>query len=163
MTTTPAKPSRTVTAKCVVCARRFKPARIDAKYCKDACRQFAQRRRDRQPDYALEIEKARMHYWSLMYDEAIRRGVSKSELLSDQTQIVDLNGDVWMGAFPGKPGARWVGNTGCGPHRPGFVGMGAECAPPPWRVPPFVPPGPRHGSSVDKERAAAVAEVESPA
>ena len=121
------KTSRAVTrAKCVVCEKKFKATRKDARYCSAACRQRAARARAGQDDLAREIDAAKAHYWALVRKEAEARGRSVSQVVTEQAQYVDVDGSVYIGG-------RLVGHTT--PHRPGWAAWGLEAAGPPFSPP----------------------------
>jgi hypothetical protein len=124
------KPSRAVTRKCSACGHRF-PGRKDAQYCSGACRQAAQRARNKTTDYAREIEAARLYYWRLVAEAALSRGVPVSRIVTEQAHYVDADGNVYQG-FPGA--GRLVGRTT--PSQPGWAAWGSEAAGPPWDPPP---------------------------
>lgn len=126
------KPLRTVT--CRGCERRFRPARADARYCSDACRQAAHRARRKGDPTDREIEEARVRYWRLIEQRALARGASRSQVVTGEAQYVDLDGTVWMGAGPDGRGGRYAGRIT--PDRPGWAGWGLEAAGPPWSPPP---------------------------
>jgi hypothetical protein len=125
------KPLRAVT-RCVVCQKRFKASRKDARYCSDACRQRAARSRAQVDDLDRQIHDARVLYWTLVRRKAEALGTSPSQVVTAEAQFVDGDGNVYMHG-------RHVGHTE--PHRPGWAGWGLEAAGPPWSP----PPQPREG------------------
>jgi hypothetical protein len=128
------KPSPPVTRpRCVTCGRKFISRRADARYCSGRCRQRANRARQTTADIDREIEAARRQYWALVRRKAEARGVSESQILTAEAQLVDGDGRVFMHG-------RHVGNTT--PHRPGWSAWGLEAggrpfSPPPAGVPPI--------------------------
>lgn len=119
----------TPTQKCATCQRRFTRARADARYCSGACRQRAARARAKLDELDREIEKSRLHYWMLIREKAIALGVEPSQIVTDEAQLVDTEGNVFMHG-------EHVGRTD--PHRSGWGGWGLEVAGPPWSPPPTV-------------------------
>jgi hypothetical protein len=135
------KPSRPVTRRrCVICREHFTARRRDARYCSGKCRQRANRARQVSDDLDREIEVARRYYWALVRLAAESRGVGMSQILTEQSQTVDAQGNVFMGGRMGGmgPGARLVGHTT--PARPGWTAWGLEAAGPPFSPPPFEAP-----------------------
>ena len=126
-------PSRAVTRRtCAGCQQRFRTGRSDQRYCSGACRQRAHRARAKLDDYAREIEAARLHYWTLIYEKAVAAGADVSQVVTDESQFITEDGEVWTGWGPGR-GGRLVGHTE--PHRPGWAAWGLEAAGPPWSPP----------------------------
>lgn len=118
----------------------YKQTRQDTKYCSPACRQKAHRVREDNAgtDLDREIERARLHFWSLVYQKAIATGTTRSEVLTYVANYIDIDGNVFEG-FPGGEG-RWVGKVGPkGMPSDGWETWGLEAAPPPWRPPPIEP------------------------
>jgi hypothetical protein len=134
------KPSRPVTRKCAICRASFTAKRRDARYCSGKCRQRATRARQASDDINREIEAARRYYWALVRLAAEARGVGVSQILTEQSQSVDAQGNVFMGGRLGGlgPGAKLVGRVT--PHRPGWTAWGLEAAGPPFSPPPFEAP-----------------------
>jgi len=131
-------PSRAVTRRtCAGCGQRFRTGRSDQRYCSGACRQRAHRARAQLDSFDRAIEAARLHYWSLVREKALARGVPQSQVVTDEAHFITEDGDVWTGWGPGS-GGRLVGHTE--PHRPGWAAWGLEAAGPPWSAPPAVPP-----------------------
>jgi hypothetical protein len=114
--------------KCLVCERRFTPARRDARYCSPACRQRAHRGRSQQDDLHREIEATRRRYWQLVAQLNAHDG---DQAVTNLSQLVTENGDVYMHG-------KLVGQTT--PHRPGWAAWGLEAAGPPFMPPPAGPP-----------------------
>ena len=119
-------------AICAACQRKFKPKRSDARYCSDACRQAAHRARAKEDELEVEIRRARVRYWRLVAELARARGVKPSVMLTNEAQIVDEHGNVFMyGEHVGRKD----------PHRAGWTAWGLEAAGPPWSPPPNDPEG----------------------
>lgn len=125
--------------KCIVCNAKFSPAREDARYCSARCRQRARRARVDRNDIDQRIEQARLSYWALIVEKARALGRSRSQILTAESQYVDLDGNVWVGGVFGNGAWRLAGKLS-GPSRPGWSGFGIEAAGPPWAPP--GPPGP---------------------
>ncbi len=119
--------SRAVTRnKCVVCGKRFKATRKDARYCTGACRQRASRARNASDDLDREIDAAKAHYWKLIREQAEAKGAPVSQILTEQAQLVTADGNVYIRG-------KHVGHAN--PHRPGWAGWGLEAAGPPFSPP----------------------------
>jgi hypothetical protein len=128
--------SQKVTAKCVVCQKKFKPQRRDARYCSPACRQRSHRSRANLEDLDHEIEAARLHYWKLIAQKAHALGRSMADTMADESQYVDLEGNVFQGSIFNRGGWRWIGKVRQGrAARAGFNSWGLEAAGPPWCPP----------------------------
>ena len=123
------QPLRTVTPnqKCRTCGRRFKPTRSDTRYCSGACRQRAARARSKLDELDRDIEVTRLRYWALIDEKAIALGASESQVVTDESQHVDQDGNVYMHG-------RLVAHTE--PDRPGWAAWGLEAAGAPWSPPP---------------------------
>jgi hypothetical protein len=106
--------------RCVTCGKRFAPARTDAVYCSNGCRQRAYRERANLSDLERELEEARLRYWELFRRLAVATGETNMGAL--ESQFVDEDGNVFMHG-------RQVGKTQ--PHRPGWAGWGLEAGGPP--------------------------------
>jgi hypothetical protein len=130
-----AKASRTVTRpRCITCGKKFISRRGDARYCSGRCRQRANRARHTSADIDNAIEAARLHYWALIKQKATSLGKAVSQVLTDEAQFVDADGNVYMcGADIGPNGPR-VGTMT--PRRPGWAAWGLETARPPFCAPP---------------------------
>ena len=88
---------------CLACVKRFRPTRLDARYCSAACRQRAHRARAHIARIDREIEATRLHYWQLIERKAHALGVSVGEVLVDESQSVDDQGQVEIhGRLVGK-------------------------------------------------------------
>lgn len=74
-----------------------------------------------------EIEEARLAYWALIERRALARGVNVSQVVTEQAQHVDADGNVHIGGL-------LAGRTT--PDRPGWAAWGLEAAGPPWSPPP---------------------------
>ncbi len=111
---------RPKSAKCVVCSARFRPARIDARYCSSACRQRAHRSRSAEDELVREIDATRRRYWELVR----RLECARADAVSAQAQLVDTEGDVYIGG-------KFVGTQE--PFRAGWAAWGLEAARPPFR------------------------------
>jgi len=112
---------------CLACVKRFRPTRVDARYCSAACRQRAHRARAHIARIDREIEATRLHYWQLIERKAHALGVSVGEVLVDESQSVDDQGQVEIhGRLVGKKNVR----------RPGWTQWGLESAGAPWSPPP---------------------------
>lgn len=147
------KPSRPVTRRpCVACAQPFTARRKDARYCSGRCRQRGARARAAGDELAVQIEAARRYYWALVRRAAEARAVSVSQVVTEQSQFVDEQGNVYMGGKGGiGEGAQLVGHVE--PHRPGWASWGLEAAGPPFSAPPSGP------AQEEPERQARVARV----
>jgi len=106
-------------------------APIDSRYGSGRCRQRANRARHASTDIDKQIAEARRHYWELIRRKAQAQGVSESQVLTAESQLVTADGDVFMHD-------EYVGHTT--PHRPGWAGRGLEAAGPPWSPPPYRAP-----------------------
>ena len=84
-----------------------------------------------QDDLAREIDEARAHYWALVRKYAEARGLNLSQVVTEQAQFVDADGNVRIGAM-GNLGPV-IGRTT--PHRPGWAAWGLETAGPPFSPP----------------------------
>ena len=127
-------PSRPVTrpkVRCAACERKFVPTRRDSRYCSGACRQRAHRARAGIDDFDRRIDEAKRLYWSLIREKVEATGRSASQVLTDEAQFVDEEGDV----FKGWPGGEleFIGKTA--PRRPGWSSWGLEAAGPPFSPP----------------------------
>ena len=128
--TTRAEPLRIVTHKCATCAKKFKSHRVDGRYCSGACRQRAHRSRSAGgtlENLDQEIDRARNRYWALIAIKAHMLKLSRSEVLTCESQFVDETGNVFMRGV-------LVGHVK--PDKPGWSTWGAEVA-----GPPYAPPG----------------------
>jgi hypothetical protein len=115
--------------RCVVCERKLTAKRRGARYCSGACHQRATRARARESDLERlerEIDAAKAHYWALVQQMAEARGVQVSQVVTEQAQFVDEDGNVSIRD-------RLVGKTT--PHRPGWASWGLEAAGPPFSPP----------------------------
>jgi hypothetical protein len=122
-------PSRPVTrSRCITCERAFIAHRADAHYCSGRCRQRANRARHTSADIDQQIEATRRLYWDLVRLKAEARGVSVSQILTDEAQDVDEQGHVFMHG-------RHVGTTT--PPRAGWSTWGLEAAGQPFSPPPY--------------------------
>jgi hypothetical protein len=134
----PRKPSRPVTrGRCIVCDASFRASRSDARYCSGACRQRAQRARC-ETDLGAQIEEARKTYWALVRRQAEATGRPVSQILTAQSQLVDEQGNVYMGGN-GPLGGFGEGRQLVGRvknPRPGWSCWGLEAAGPPFAPPP---------------------------
>jgi hypothetical protein len=103
--------------------------------CSPACRQRAARARAGQDDLQREIDATRARYWRLVRLQAERRGLSQSQIVTEQAQFVAANGDAFMGGPGGGlgPGSRLVAHTT--PARAGGSRWGLEAAGPPFSPP----------------------------
>lgn len=121
------KPSRTVTRpRCPTCERKFVARRADARYCSGRCRQRANRARQTSADIDREIEAARRYYWTLIRRKAEAAGETLSQVLTDEAQFVDADGNVRMhGAIVGT----------ATPRRAGWAAWGLEAAGRPFSPP----------------------------
>jgi hypothetical protein len=130
-------PLRPVTIKrpCRSCEKKFNPARRDAKYCSDACRQRAHRARASMPDLDRQIEQARLLYWNLIAQKARALGRSPSQVVTGESLYVDREGYVWTGGV--LTGAPWRCVGYIDSARKGWTVWGSDAAGPPWS-----PPGP---------------------
>jgi hypothetical protein len=134
------EPSRAVTKrKCVTCRKTFRPARRDARYCSGRCRQAAHRARTDADDLDREIEAARLRYWELIAQKAKALGRSRSDVLTGESQYVDLDGTVYVGGVLGGGECRRLAGRLPGPNRAGWTDWGLEAAGPPWAPPTAVP------------------------
>lgn len=131
------KPSRNVTrARCVVCDKKYKATRRDARYCSGTCRQRATRARAQCSDIDREIEEARKQYWDAVRRKAEANGLHLSQVLTAEAQFVDEDGNVYMGGdtIGGVGGSRrLVGRTE--PIRSGWAAWGLEAAGAPFSPP----------------------------
>lgn len=128
------EPSRSVTKrKCVICGKRFEAKRRDAKYCSGACRQSSHRARESLDDLDRQIEAARLLYWKLIAEKARALGRVQSQIMTLESQYVDMDGRVWVGGVLDGKTWRLAGQTE--PARPGWSGWGLEAAGPPWCPP----------------------------
>jgi len=134
-----AKPSRPVTVRCAAadCRNRFVPRRKDALYCSGACRQRKHRAAASTTDIDRAIERARVAYWALVLEKALKLGYPRNKVLSEESQYIDLDGNVYFGPL-GKP-VRHAGNQGKPPRHLGWHSWGLEAAGPPWCAPPSGP------------------------
>jgi ParB family chromosome partitioning protein len=81
-----------------------------------------------------QIETARLTYWQLIAQKAASLGRTKTEVLSEESQYVDRDGNVWFGGVLGNgPWRRRAGRTE--PPRTGWETSGLEAAGPPWCPP----------------------------
>jgi hypothetical protein len=131
----PRKPSRSVTRlRCVVCDARFAARRCDARYCSGKCRQQATRSRKASAS-GLSLTELRRAYWAAVRREAQARGVTQSQIVTEQAHFVDEAGNVFMGgSMHGLgPDAQLVGKST--PLRPGWACWGLEAAGPPFSPP----------------------------
>lgn len=121
------KPSRAVTrSRCVVCNRSFTAKRRDARYCAGKCRQSASRARTSGHEWQVEIDRLRRAYWDAVRKAAEARGVRVGQILTDQSQTVDPDGNVFIRD-------KFVGTTR--PPRSGWTSAGLEAAGPPFSPP----------------------------
>lgn len=112
---------------CKSCGGRFKPARADALYCSNACRQRAHRDRGRLDELERELEATRVRYWRIAAQLARARGVEVGTVLTGEAQSVDEHGNVFMhGIHVGR----------IDPDKPGWAKWGLEAAGPPFTPPP---------------------------
>ena len=121
------KPSRRVTRRrCVVCNKSFIIKRRDARYCSGACRQQASRSRAGGHEWQQKLDRLRREYWDTVRQAAEARGVTVGQINTEQSQLVDENGNVFIrGEF--------VGTTK--PVRPGWSASGLDAAGPPFSPP----------------------------
>lgn len=118
----------------MVCGAKFQPRRLDAKYCKPACRQRSHRARAGVSELDREIEETRVHYWKLIAQKAHALGRARLQIVTDESQYVDADGNVFVGGVLGGGGWRLAGRT-AQPHRQGWSAWGLEAAGPPWAPP----------------------------
>ncbi len=121
------KPSRRVTRqRCVVCQKKFIVKRRDARYCSGKCRQQAARSRASGHEWQRKLDKLRREYWETVRQAAEARGVTVSQVITDQSQSIDEAGNVYIrGQFAGTTK----------PRRPGWASSGLEAAGPPFSPP----------------------------
>lgn len=124
---------------CLSCGTKFVPTRRDNHYCSGACRQRAHRARKNVSDIDRRIDEAKKRYWSLIREKAEATGATESQVLTDEAQTVDEDGNVFVRG-------KLVGKTK--PFRPGWSSWGLEAAPPP-----FAPPTPYWDQAAREERA----------
>ena len=115
--------------RCIACAKGFRPRRKDNRYCSGACRQRARRARRELGNLDQQIEEARHRYWALIQMKAEATGGNRSRIVTDEAQLVDEEGNVFM---KGKH----VGKVKPDPHREGWSMWGIEAAGPPFSAPP---------------------------
>jgi hypothetical protein len=122
------KPSRTVTRRrCVVCQKKFTANRADARYCSGKCRQQAARSRANGHEWQRKLDRLRREYWATVRQAAEARGVTVGQIHTEQSQLVDENGNVFIRG-------KFVGTTKP-PRRPGWSTEGLEAAGPPFSPP----------------------------
>jgi hypothetical protein len=114
-----------------VCGASFTARRRDARYCSGKCRQRGTRARSKQVDWQRELDSIRALYWATLRQAAEARGVPRSQVVTEQAQFVDTDGNVFVGPLDGPK--RFVGKTT--PHRAGWSAWGLEAAGPPFSPP----------------------------